>query len=228
MNKQRLISFVAVLCLAQLAIITSRQLQDKDSDLQVLRARVQSAFSLVSDLFSGNHNSSLNTVSDTIAKPAQLAPVRSGELAPTFLKDDAPAVQVANRATAPSLLIPPDSAPKKDAGRDPFVPFFSIRSGAQGDSAHPLTGYDLSELRVAAIIGDAAGNRSASVQASDGKNFIVKVGAKIGENGGRVESITATSIVISEPSHSSVGDEGAVIKELSLKTYPTPASALAQ
>ncbi len=225
MNKQRLISFVAVLCLAQLAIITSRQLQEKDSDLQKLRAHIQAGATWITDLLSGDDSPPQNQPEK---KDPKTTPARSGELTPTLLNDDSPKdgrppetarVAATGRSEALSTNAP--------VTRDPFVPFFSIRSGTRKDNPNPLTDYDLAELRVAAIIGDSAGNRSASIETSDGKSFIVKVGTKIGSNGGRIESITATTIVISEPADSGVGNQSAITKELSLKSYPTPPSGIA-
>lgn len=225
MNKQRLISFVAVLCLAQLAIITSRQLQEKDSDLHTLRARIQAGNTWIAGLLSGDDAPPQNQPE---TKDLKTAPLRSGELTPTLLNDDSPNDRRPPE-TARVAMTGRHEAPTTNAlvVRDPFVPFFSIRSGARKDNPSPLTDYDLSELRVAAIIGDAAGNRSASIETSDGKSFIVKVGAKIGGNGGRIESITATTIMVSEPADSGTGNQSAITKELSLKSYPTPPSGIA-
>jgi hypothetical protein len=114
------------------------------------------------------------------------------------------------------------------ASRDPFVPFFSIRDRNRGGKTPAITDYELSELRLAAIISDSYGKRSASVEASDGKSFIVKVGSVIGDNGGEIKEITSSKIVISEPANLLAGNttseapntesERPVTKELALKT----------
>jgi len=228
MNKQRIITLVAVLCLAQLVVIASRQLQDKNSDLQRLRAHVESFTSSITKLFLVGGDSSTQSQSTRNSQGAAPSLTRPSELAPTFLKDDTPSAQPAPKpVSALADKTSETNSEKNTAPRDPFVPFFAIRSKGHADAAHPLTNYSIEQLRVTAIIGDSAGNRSASVEAHDGKSFIVRVGARIGENGGRVDRITPTTIVILEPSDSATGLEGAATKELSLKTYPTPPSGLA-
>lgn len=243
MSKQRFLFVVAVLCLAQLGIIVSQQLQEKDSDLNTLRDGLQSASGVVSSLLAGDQSStndglSLNKsqssrASDKGAITSQPARATTGELAPTLLHNEDTNGRTAQQGAEHSQpqgvkASVRDPAKAESTARDPFVPFFSIRSNARGDNPYPLTEYDISELRVAAIVSDAAGNRSASVEALGEKSFIVKVGTKIGKNGGRVESISATTITISEPTTSTFNGQGLAIKELSLKTYPTPLSALAQ
>lgn len=228
MNKQRIITLVAVLCLAQLAVITSRQLQDETSDLQRLRAHVESFTSSITKLFLVGSDSSTRSQSTRNSQGTAPSLTHPSELAPTFLKDDAPSAQPAPKPVSALAAKPSETnSERNSAPRDPFVPFFAIRSKGHADAAHPLTNYSIEQLRVTAIIGDSAGNRSASVETHDGKSFIVRVGARIGENGGRVDRITPTTIVILEPSDSATGLERPATKELSLKTYPTPPSGLA-
>jgi hypothetical protein len=228
MNKQRIITLVAVLCLAQLAVIASRQLQDKNSDLQRLRAHVESFTTSITKLFLVGGDSSTQSQSTRNSQGTAPSLTRPSELAPTFLKDDAPSAQPAPKPVSVFAAKPSEiDSEKNSAPRDPFVPFFAIRSNGQADATHPLTNYSIEQLRVTAIIGDSSGNRSASIEAHDGKSFIVRVGARVGDSGGRVERITPTTIVVVEPSDSAIGTDGAVTKELSLKAYPTPPSGLA-
>jgi Tfp pilus assembly protein PilP len=194
MNKQRLIYIVAILCLAQLAVTASRQLQDGSSDLNSLVSQAQS----------------LLAQARSIGKDA--AKTTTSSIDPS-----------SSRAKNTNSL---SSAPAKS--RDPFVPFFSLRNRDRGGNAVALTDYGLSEMRVAAIISDSSGNRSASVETSDGKSFIVKVGSLIGDNGGEIKEISQGKLVISEPASlfpddtkieaPSTGSETTVTKELLLKT----------
>jgi Tfp pilus assembly protein PilP len=228
MTKQRFITLVALLSFAQLAILTSRQIDDKNSDLQRLRDYTQSFASSVAKLFSNDTDSAPPSPSSRSSQIAASSPSRPGELAPTFLNDDATTVRAVPKLAATLPTKPSVPTPQKNATpRDPFVPFFAIRNNNQEDGAHPLTNYSLEDLRVSAIIGDSTGNRSASIEATDGKSFIVRVGARVGDHGGRVERITPTTIVIIEPRDSAVETGEATTKELSLKTYPTPHSGLA-
>jgi Tfp pilus assembly protein PilP len=228
MNKQRIVTFVAVLCFAQLAIIASQQLQDNNSDLQRLRGGAQSLFTSLANFFRHDKDSASAVQGSENAQTATAPSARPRELAPTFLKDGAPKGRISSEAIAHSVPQSTEAAVKKSGSRDPFVPFFTIRNNSKGDSAHPLTNYSLSDLRVVAIIGDSTGNRKASVEAHDGKSFIVRVGTYIGDSGGRVDTITASTIVIVEPRDSSTGISGATVRELSLKTYPTPHSGIAK
>lgn len=230
MLKQRLISIVAVLCLAQLAVTASHQLQDNGSDLNELRGTLETFARHVTDLFSGDDAATSSDRSAKTQGSPKTASMRSGELAPLMADDSDSTTDKSAKTQDTQAKIAKDRKTEiKSAApaRDPFVPFFSIRNNSRGDGAGSLTDYDVSELRVAAIVSDGAGNRSASIEASDGKSFIVRVGTKIGENGGRVETITATTIVISEPAGATFGNGGATTKELSLKTTPPAPSGRA-
>jgi len=197
-------------------------MQDSGSDLNVLRAAVVDTTAKMSNLLSGNSvtPSTHNT---------QSASTRSGELTPTLLHDEKSSTRAALKSGATSLPKSPGAIDQKPTiARDPFVPFFSIKGDKSKDAAFPLTEYELSDLRVTAIVGDSSGRRSALVETSDGKSFVVNAGTKIGDNGGRVETITTSTIVISEPAGSAVGGQETTTRELSLKILPTPQSGTAQ
>jgi Tfp pilus assembly protein PilP len=197
MNKQRVISIVAILCLAQLAIIISKQAEDKNSELGRLGEQISQSASRVGDLLTPSRARQQGNVippADTILKASSA----NGS------KDRA---------------LPPNKASRQAPTRDPFVPFFSVKGGPkETDQANPLTSYDLSELRVVAIVRSSQGKTSASVETKDGKSFIVKNGTKIGAYGGTVSNISATTIYIEEPSSSLLGDSTKATREISLKT----------
>ncbi len=106
--------------------------------------------------------------------------------------------------------------------RDPFVPYYSLSpSGAPNPNA-PLTAYDLTELRVAAIIKDSAGSYSASIETKSGKNFIVKRGIQIGTRGGQIVDISPAKVIVSEIVKDSTGKRSAQFYEMALRsTKPT-------
>jgi Tfp pilus assembly protein PilP len=101
--------------------------------------------------------------------------------------------------------------------RDPFKPFYSNSDHPDPARKRTLQEYDLSELRVTAIIADKLGNSSASLAAPNGQSFIVKVGSYVGKQGGQVEVITDAKVVITTPNESSPGSGPAARRELSLK-----------
>jgi len=197
MNKQRVISIVAILCLAQLAIIISKQAEDKNSELGRLGEQISQSASRVGDLF--------------ITSRTQLK--SSATPSPDPVSKESP------KELSSELVMVPNKASRQAPTRDPFVPFFSVNGGPkETDQANPLTSYDLSELRVVAIVRSSQGKTSASVETKDGKSFIVKNGTKIGAYGGTVSNISATTIYIEEPSSSLLGDSTKATRELSLKT----------
>jgi len=197
MNKQRVISIVAILCLAQLAIIISKQAEDKNSELGRLGEQISQSASRVGDLFT---TSRTQLKSSATPSPDPVSKESSKEL-------------------ASELVMVPNKASRQAPVRDPFVPFFSVKGGPkENDQANPLTAYDLSELRVVAIVRSSQGTTSASVETKDGKSFIVKNGTKIGAYGGTVSNISATTIYIEEPSSSLIGESTKATRELSLKT----------
>lgn len=227
MNKQRIITFIAILCFAQLAIITSEQLRDKDSDLHSFRAQITSATRWISGLFNKNQDTSQSSGSSSLRRDP-LAQKTFGELTPVLVEAPEDTGSLPENESLGSRVKSSKLQEEPIPARDPFIPFFSIRDNSVNNTGQALTSYSLSELRVAAIVGDQLGNRSASVETSDGKSFIVKVGIKIGKNGGRIQAITETSIVISEPAESGVGSSQETIRNLSLKIYPTPPSGIAE
>jgi Tfp pilus assembly protein PilP len=115
---------------------------------------------------------------------------------------------LANNKNLPELPIDEKNPPTVANGnqletqvpeRDPFVPSYSVVAKENPSHLAPLTSYELSQLRVSAIIGDSDGNRMASVETVSGGIFIVRPGTPVGKNGGTVRAITGRSVVIAEP-----------------------------
>jgi hypothetical protein len=194
MSKQRLIPIVAVLCVAQLAIILSNQFSNQDSDLHRISKGVAKSAAQLGSGFSTAETS------PAIKENSRGATIESG----------------ANNHVPPVLPSSIDKDSRKPPSRDPFVPFFSVRGNTPTDTKSLLTNYDLSELRVTAIIRGENGKTSASVETRDGKSFIVKPGTKIGKHDGTVSKISATSIYIEELASSVLGEKDVTIKELAM------------
>jgi hypothetical protein len=250
---QRVIFFVALVCIAQLGVTLarnfwsehSRQVQhvslSRSSNLKnVLSTSVSSP---PSDRSSPPGNGSVTKKPKTSMPKS--APEKSSELS-TLIPDSSSSKNVVHEvpreqshATIPATtkaLLPSDSPatdssrevvqrPVEAAARDPFVPFFQIRKNGGTDDDRPLTEYEVSELKVTAIISDSYGERMASVETPSGRDFIVKAGARIGSRGGRITAILPSKLVIEEPANHAGSTATATDRELALKP-PTPLQAL--
>jgi hypothetical protein len=200
MMKQRLVFFIALVCIAQLGFVILTEIN------RYVSGRSQQSFTVVSRSASVKDSSeadraSLKTESTTGEKqtnPSKAAENTSKVSAEREIKKSA------------------DIAAKGEQ-RNPFVPFFSIKQGGSNASTSTPADFELSELRVTAIIKDSQGAYSASVKAPNERNFIVKVGSTIGLNGGRITSITDSKIVVSESSDEGADNGSAATKELLLK-----------
>lgn len=85
---------------------------------------------------------------------------------------------------------------------DPFKPFIQIGSAGktlQGLPKTPLQEYDLSQLKLTAIIWMGSHESYAMVEDSAGKGFTLKKGTYIGKRGGRVKAIHIDRVVVEEP-----------------------------
>jgi Tfp pilus assembly protein PilP len=91
--------------------------------------------------------------------------------------------------------------------RDPFKPWIlEIRARADKKaSLHPLQRYDISQLKLVAVIrkGD---DPKAMLQDATGKGFIVTKGSQVGGNEGVIVDITDTEIVIVEKAINLLGE----------------------
>ncbi|MDI6763566.1 MAG: pilus assembly protein PilP [Thermodesulfobacteriota bacterium] len=83
---------------------------------------------------------------------------------------------------------------------DPFKPFIQltpIREGIRTTPLTPLQKYDISQLKLVAIIAAPEGN-IALVEDSAGKGYFVKRGTEIGKNEGKVTKILKDRVIIEE------------------------------
>ena len=201
MTKQRLIFIVALVCIAQLGFVIVTEVNRNISD------RSQQGRAVVSrtvPLKQGPESDRASLKPNSSADESQTAKTKTIE---TKAKDST--AKGDTKSAIPS---------KQREPRDPFVPFFSIKPGEGSASTSTPTDFELSELRVTAIIKDSKGTYSASVKAPNDRNFIVKVGSAIGSDGGRISSITESKIIVTDSSaDNSSAQSLATTKELVIK-----------
>jgi type IV pilus assembly protein PilP len=83
---------------------------------------------------------------------------------------------------------------------DPFKPFIqitSVRDSARSAPLTPLQKYEISQLKLVAIISTPEGN-IALVEDSAGKGYFLKRGTGIGKNDGKVTKILKDKVIIEE------------------------------
>lgn len=82
---------------------------------------------------------------------------------------------------------------------DPFKPFIQLasRGGSRTVPATPLQKFDISQLKLVAIITTPEGN-IALVEDATGKGYFLKKGTWIGKNDGRVTKILKDTVIIQE------------------------------
>ena len=83
---------------------------------------------------------------------------------------------------------------------DPFKPFVQLISGKGGSGTAPLTPlqkYDISQLKLVAIISSPGGN-IALVEDVSGKGYFLKKGTWIGKNDGKVTKILKDKVIVEE------------------------------
>jgi type IV pilus assembly protein PilP len=83
---------------------------------------------------------------------------------------------------------------------DPFKPFIqltSARESARNVPLTPLQKYEISQLKLVAIISTPEGN-IALVEDSTGKGYFLKKGTGIGKNDGKVTKILKDKVIIEE------------------------------
>jgi Tfp pilus assembly protein PilP len=106
--------------------------------------------------------------------------------------------------------------------RDPFVPYYSLNKSEAPNPNAPLTAFDLTDLRVAAIIKDSAGSYTASIETKSGKNFIVKRGIQIGTRGGQIVEIAPSKVIVSEVLKDNAGKRRVQFYEMALRSTKPP------
>jgi len=85
---------------------------------------------------------------------------------------------------------------------DPFKPFIQIGSTSktiEGIPKTPLQEYDLSQLKLTAIIWVNEKESCAMVEDSAGKGFTLKRGTYIGKRGGKVKTIRKDRVIVELP-----------------------------
>jgi Tfp pilus assembly protein PilP len=113
---------------------------------------------------------------------------------------------------------PSDDAPYDPAGRrDPFRPPRASSLSHAGDMRTPLERYEIGQLRVVAVIYDTHEPR-AVVEDDEGLGYIVKVGTRIGANGGQVQTIERGRLLVREDSVDYYGGHHPTDVSLDLKT----------
>lgn len=83
---------------------------------------------------------------------------------------------------------------------DPFKPFFQltpVRDTSRNVPLTPLQKYEISQLKLVAIMSTPEGN-VALVEDSAGKGYFVKKGTGIGKNDGRVTRILRDKVIVEE------------------------------
>jgi len=84
---------------------------------------------------------------------------------------------------------------------DPFKPFIQLtpaKETARGARLTPLQKYDISQLKLVAIIAIPKGNNVALVEDAAGKGYFLKRGTVIGRNDGKVKNILKDRVIIEE------------------------------
>ena len=83
---------------------------------------------------------------------------------------------------------------------DPFKPFIQltpVREGSRTAPLTPLQKYDISQLKLVAIISTPEGN-IALVEDATGKGYFLKKGTWIGKNDGKVTKILKDKVIVEE------------------------------
>jgi Tfp pilus assembly protein PilP len=98
--------------------------------------------------------------------------------------------------------------------RDPFMPFDDSKPIRKG--ATPLERFSLNQLKLSSVL-ETNDGKTALIETSDGKGYTVKLGSRIGNNGGEVAEIFADRIVVVETMVDFTGKEKRELKELRLR-----------
>jgi len=120
--------------------------------------------------------------------------------APSVKKEKAEPVQVPEKAEKKELEQKKqvEFAYNPTGRPDPFKPFFQLtRDKRSKGRLTPLQEYDLSQLKLVAIITISEGN-IALVEDSQGKGYFVRKGTAIGKNDGKVKQILKDMVTVEE------------------------------
>lgn len=83
---------------------------------------------------------------------------------------------------------------------DPFKPFIQLApvKEARNIPLTPLQKYEISQLKLVAIISTADGTHMALVEDATGKGYFLKKGTEVGKNDGKVTKILKDRVIIEE------------------------------
>jgi type IV pilus assembly protein PilP len=136
-----------------------------------------------------------------------LAGCGGGTVPPPTIKGEAP--KVASKKVEPAKVAEKMEPEKKEAPEyhynpvgkpDPFKPFIEltpVRERVRTAPLTPLQRYDISQLKLVAIISAPEGN-VALVEDSAGRGYFIKRGTEIGKNEGKVIKILQDRVIIEE------------------------------
>ncbi len=153
------------------------------------------------------------TVGTRADAPAALTSPASGS-APIPTSAPSATSSVASAATVASSVKTFDLTSK----RDPFQPPNLKPKRVIDESRPELERYEISDLRLTAIFAGVNGERSASVENTAGRGFMIKKGVTIGVNQGKVIEIQPDKIIIEEQSRDSSGAVVPKTVEMLLRT----------
>jgi type IV pilus assembly protein PilP len=132
-----------------------------------------------------------------------------GESPPPLLPQKGKASSVEKKMSEPLKVVEKKEIEKKEkaeyiynpAGKaDPFKPFIQltpIKTSPKSIPQTPLQNYEVSQLKLVAIISTPEGN-IALVEDSTGKGYFLKEGTWVGKNDGKVTKILIDRVIIEE------------------------------
>jgi type IV pilus assembly protein PilP len=102
--------------------------------------------------------------------------------------------------------------------RDPFQSVIVLTDKKKlTENVPPLQRMDLGELKLIGIIWGGFGY-NAMLQATDGKGYPVRVGTRIGLNGGRVTKISSNTLIVEEQYTDIFGEKK--VREVTMELHP--------
>ena len=125
-------------------------------------------------------------------------------------------VEVKEDFLNPNKIVLEDFVYDPAGKRDPFKPFTEKQETVIDESAPPLQRYELSQLRVAAILTDSKGGRFAMVEDSTGRGYPVKGGDTIGINKGKVISVDLDKLDVLETITDAAGEVKQELRSIKL------------
>jgi len=107
----------------------------------------------------------------------------------------------ATPASTPAQEVERDYVYDPTGKRDPFQPFIATKTPVKPSGEEvpitPLQKYDLSQLKLVAILVGKGGGR-AMVEDSEGKGYIIEKGVYVGRNFGKVKTVLKDRVIIEE------------------------------